>query len=54
MIYNMKLHEIQTFNEFKVVRVPGGWLYITKFFADTSAVFVPFNNEFEKRRWRRF
>jgi hypothetical protein len=51
VIYNMKLHEVKTPDDsFRVVRVPGGWIYYLKFFSETTAVFVPYNNEFEKSR----
>lgn len=55
-IYKLKLHEsVIVFNEkghqITALRVPGGWLY--QYRTDTRyevdyAVFVPFNNEFQK------
>lgn len=40
-IWELKLHETITLNNFSVTRVPGGWIYISRL---TSAVgvFVPF------------
>jgi len=46
-IYDLKLHESvfikQGLDDFKITRVPGGWIYRH---IDNS-VFVPFNNEFQ-------
>ena len=44
-IYEMQLHEVVLFNEVRVLRVPGGWIY----FHDENrfSTFVPFNNEFQ-------
>jgi hypothetical protein len=47
MVYNMKLHQVKTPEAgFKVVRVPGGWIYHLKFWTQTTAVFVPYCDEF--------
>jgi hypothetical protein len=55
-IYEMKLHEEFYIDScIRVLRVPGGWIYITK--RETSfdhksvalsSVFVPYNNEFQE------
>jgi len=44
LLYNMKLHDILNFNDFTVIRVPGGWIYIQH----CGTTFVPFNNEFQR------
>lgn len=56
MIYKLKLHESLEFEQlgriYKVMRVPGGWIY--QIFKDMfefgrnleAIVFVPFHNEF--------
>ena len=41
--YNLKLHQTKTFDQFRVTRVIGGWVYANKF----GATFVPFSNEFQ-------
>ena len=41
-IYNLKLHEECIIDGFRILRVPGGWLYKMG-----HPVFVPFNNEFD-------
>lgn len=56
-IYKMKLHSsVEISPDNIVMRIPGGWIYITKIMEYTnngkantklSSVFVPFNNEFE-------
>lgn len=57
-IYELKLHESASievissaeFNSpqrIRMIRVPGGWIY--KIGPYDSPVFVPFNNEFEKK-----
>jgi hypothetical protein len=49
LLYNMKLHSELNFDYFKVLRVPGGWLYICGY-NQASGVFVPFNNEFQENQ----
>ena len=47
-IYAMNLHDCIIV---KVTRVPGGWVYLflnVNDIPDTNAVFVPFNNEFQR------
>jgi hypothetical protein len=46
-LYNMELHAHEYINNgnIKIVRVPGGWIYIS-YFDGVTSVFVPFNNEF--------
>lgn len=57
-IYKMKLHEEQVKPsqelDIKIIRVPGGWIYVNRIYDVTtgwvlvnSMVFVPFNNEFQ-------
>ncbi len=49
MIYNMHLHEskrVGNDDSLKIVRVPGGWLYVVKFFNRVASTFVPYSNEF--------
>ncbi len=47
-IYNMDLHAEITLNGgTNVLRVPGGWVYLTYNARHLSSVFVPFNNEFQ-------
>lgn len=49
-IYELELHESLMIGvEMKVVRVPGGWVYVM--YANTSpSVFVPFNDEYSKNK----
>ncbi|KGO88396.1 hypothetical protein Q765_00320 [Flavobacterium rivuli WB 3.3-2 = DSM 21788] len=56
-IYDLGLHEstkivsklgTQSNVEYKVTRVPGGWLYSTVAQTGRAAVFVPYNDEFKK------
>ena len=52
-IYSMKLHEtvITTTDDIKreieITRVPGGWIYARP--ALSTSVFVPFDNEFQRK-----
>lgn len=53
-LYKMKLHEELNFNTFRILRVPGGWIY-TLFVCDcygivttNFGIFVPFHNEFQE------
>lgn len=52
-LYEMKLGEIVVIEDTtiftEVIRVPGGWIYrsLDKYYNVLSAVFVPFNNEFQ-------
>lgn len=55
-LYTMKLHErISLDNKNTVLRVPGGWIYYNHIETpaenglplSSTAVFVPFNNEFK-------
>jgi len=48
LIYAMKLHDEVNYNDLKVLRVPGGWIYIYYSANIANAVFVPFNNEFQE------
>ena len=54
-IYNLKLHETLEFDDFGlftvILRVPGGWFYRSydKSQNIATGVFVPFDNEFQKR-----
>ena len=49
-IYDLELHEdLLIHGLLNVVRVPGGWIYESLSDGDVSAVFVPFNNEFESK-----
>ena len=43
----MKLHEKISINNMTVLRVPGGWIYYTRY-ADNGniGVFVPYNDKF--------
>ena len=51
LIYDLDLHEIMGINDYvEVMRVPGGWLYMT--FSNqndvtNTCVFVSYNNEFQ-------
>lgn len=56
-IYKMQLHEEQVKPshdlDIKIIRVPGGWIYVNRIYDGTTGwtyvnnmVFVPFNNEF--------
>ena len=46
-IYKLKLHHYTWINDdIKIIRVPGGWIYMYYDNNDTSHTFVPFNNEF--------
>lgn len=52
-IYNMELHDVITLDFDKntwniVVRVAGGWIYRFRNPQSSSAVFVPFDNQFQK------
>jgi len=47
LLYSMKSHDVLHFNDFTVVRVPGGLVYIQNYFQTICSVFVPFNNEFQ-------
>lgn len=52
-LYAMALHEsiIVDSPAMQVTRVPGGWIYLllnVNEIPDTNAVFVPFDNEFQK------
>ena len=48
IIYDLELHErlkLGTGNDV-IIRVPGGWLYISHWGPNTVSNFVPFSNEF--------
>ena len=52
-MYQMKLGEKienypNTNSAEKLVRVPGGWVYIFGDMQGTSSVFIPFDNEFQR------
>lgn len=51
-MYQMKLGEKiendpNTNSAEKLIRVPGGWVYIFGDMQGTSSVFIPFDNEFQ-------
>ena len=48
-IYSLKLGEKYNENEEKWTRVPGGWIYQTRMGDSPSAVFIPWNNEFQPK-----
>ena len=49
-LYNLQLHEkTDAGGNWRALRVPGGWIYTNLHSDDSLAVFVPFNNEFQKR-----
>ena len=53
-LYSMKLNERLDFDLGAIVRVPGGWVYITYSSSgpdgyDVCSVFVPFHNEFQPK-----
>lgn len=43
-IYNLQQGEELNFGPYAVIRVPGGWIYIT---GPGGSAFVPYNNEFQ-------
>lgn len=44
-IFSLKLHEWVEIEGYKIIRVPGGWLYENMFGGTISiVVFVPYNN----------
>lgn len=45
-IYNMCLGEVIKENDYRILRVAGGWIYTFDVGSVISSVFVPFNNEF--------
>lgn len=50
-IYDMRLHETLSLSRYlEVTRVPGGWVYelYDPCSEATTAVFVPFDNEFQE------
>lgn len=50
-LYSMKLAEsIELDNRFVITRVPGGWIYSSTSYESRTAVFVPFDNEFQERK----
>lgn len=54
-IYEMKLGETLKDSQQRIVRVPGGWVYIYVVFVNgtleqPTSVFIPYNNEF----WRSY
>jgi hypothetical protein len=49
-IYEMKLHEKLYFDDFEVMRVPGGWIYYYIGFDKDFGIFVPYNNEYDNRK----
>lgn len=51
-IYDLKLHEMIEINtHLEITRVPGGWMYtyIDLSLENSRGVFVPYNDEFEKK-----
>ena len=50
-IYDLELHEKTHFNEWKVLRVSGGWIYQYWDYQMQDyklQTFIPFNNEFQQ------
>lgn len=47
-IYKMELGEIQEFDFIKVLRVPGGWIFVDYDRHKKTIVFVPWNDEFQE------
>lgn len=46
-IYLMDLNEVRRINEnLRVIRVPGGWVYLVNSAHGESAAFVPYDTEF--------
>ena len=45
----MNLHDVLHIDEFKILRVPGGWIYTPFQYYGTQnlSCFVPFHNEFK-------
>lgn len=46
-LYTMKLGEVTKCAYWEVSRVPGGWIFHAGNGSSQTAVFVPWNNEFE-------
>jgi hypothetical protein len=53
-VYEIELHEeVEIASSFYCRRVPGGWIYSDYSMTDQgNAVFVPFDNEFQRRNER--
>jgi len=49
-IYELKLHETVKEGDFKITRVPKGWIYLQIVEGRISAVFVPFHDEFKNAK----
>ena len=51
-LHDMKLHEVTVVGVYRIIRVPGGWIYerqtrqLTSDKNDVEIVFVPYNTEF--------
>jgi hypothetical protein len=51
-MHKMKLHEVIIQGKYRIIRVPGGWIYerqvrkITSTDSEVELVFVPLNDEF--------
>jgi hypothetical protein len=41
-LYEMRLHDVIFDNDMKIIRVPGGWIYVVS----GAVVFIGFDNEF--------
>lgn len=48
-IYELELHESTGGDNYRITRVPGGWVYQIQSWEELSMAmtFVPYNNEFE-------
>jgi hypothetical protein len=49
-IYDLQLNESVEEEDFKITRVPGGWIYLKNLDGGISTVFVPFHNEFDFKK----
>lgn len=49
-IYKLQLHESTSGDNYRITRVPGGWIYQMQSWEEVSMTmtFVPYNNEFEE------
>ena len=49
-LYELKCCEYEIINDnLKVVRVPGGWIFLSSYNSGSGFCFVPFDNEFDER-----
>lgn len=49
-IYDLQLNESVEEGDFKITRVPGGWIYLQNLSGGISSVFVSFHNEFDFKK----